>query len=693
MNMVPSNAIAKAESSSGDDRQKKSAPKGPSAPGLPEDPPFNFDVIFSLGKRYLAAHRWLVAAYVVTSFLCRPVIPVTIALLFSQLTNFFENQKIEQVVHQQQLSANANSVLAKEGNGAGAPKKENVGAPAGAGRHPQSSQDNLLRTYFLWLVLTLALVGGMPLQRYLVSVLDGKIGNAIRSDVFDSVLRQSPGFFFKYDADRLTVVVNQLCIQAQLALRQLLIDPILQVVSLVLVGFTLYSQMINLQQHGGDNLWLFFGPIALFAIFATWLVTVMGRYLQRGSSAVQEKNLALATLVGGAVGAAEEVQAMRAEGIFGQKHTKLLAEALESRIRQSLTLERLNVLNSAPGEIVLACLIGLAVFLVLSGREGNPGSLIAIALITPQFMSTIQTFSGLTINARMTWPSVALVNAILSSPSEVVEAPNAKAFAQIGRNLEALNIVFSYQPGRPRNVLNNVSFEIPAGKVTGLVARPGQGKTTFFRLALRFYDPQAGQILVGGIPIQDFTLSSLRRHIVLMSQFPAFFHDSVRENFLVAKSDATDSEIRLLSERTSLWPILVNSYGDNPLDNPFDAGSRMSGGQKKLFALTRCLLRDPTFLFLDEPTTGMGPLEKYPLIEVMRKACFGKTVVLVDHDIVWQSRFCDHFLVLHEGNIVQKGSAEELRSEAGLFRELYLEASQSSQEHPAESNYPSRPRK
>jgi ABC-type branched-subunit amino acid transport system ATPase component len=74
----------------------------------------------------------------------------------------------------------------------------------------------------------------------------------------------------------------------------------------------------------------------------------------------------------------------------------------------------------------------------------------------------------------------------------------------------------------------------------------------------------------------------------------------------------------------------------------------------------------------------MGPLEKYPLIRVMRKACLGKTVVLVDHDIVWQSRFCDYFLVLHEGKIIQKGPPEELRCQPGLFRELYLEASQSS---------------
>jgi ATP-binding cassette subfamily B protein len=653
----------------------KALPAGATAPRQPDDSPFDFRVILSLGKHYLAAHRWLVAAYVTMSFVCRPAIPVAIALLFSQLTNFFENQKIDQVVHQRQQSGDTSLAATSEGKGLGPTGTEHADAAPEPSRHP----DKLLPTYFLWLILTLALVASTPLQRYLVSVLDGRIGNAIRKDVFDSVLRQSPGFFFKYDADRLTVVVNQLCIQAQMALRQLLIDPILQLISLVLVGFTLYSQMTNLQQNGGQNLWLYFGPIALFAVFATWLVTVMGRYLQRGSSAVQEKNLALATLVGGAVGSSEEVQAMRAEGIFGAKHAQLLTEALQSRISQSLTLERLNVLNSAPGEIVLACLIGLAVFLVLSGREGNPGSLIAIALITPQFMGAIQSFSGLSINARMTWPSVALVNSILNSPSDVVESVDAKAFDQIDSNLEARNLVFSYQPGRPRNVLDDVSFDIPRCRVTGLVARPGQGKTTFFRLALRFYDPQAGQILIGGISIQDFTFSSLRRHIVLMSQFPAFFHDSVGENFRVAKSDATDQEIRNLCEHTSLWPILANSYGDSPLDQPFDAGSRMSGGQKKLFALTRCLLRDPTFLFLDEPTTGMGPLEKYPLIDVMRKACHGKTVVLVDHDIVWQSRFCDHFLVLHEGKIIQRGSPQELRSQPGLFRELYLEASQSTQ--------------
>lgn len=157
---------------------------------------------------------------------------------------------------------------------------------------------------------------------------------------------------------------------------------------------------------------------------------------------------------------------------------------------------------------------------------------------------------------------------------------------------------------------------------------------------------------------------------------PAFFYGTVRENFQVAKPEATDDDIRRLCESTELWPILESNLGPNPLDQQFAAGKLLSGGQKKLFALTRCLLLDPTVLLLDEPTVGMGPLEKSPLIETMRKACSGKTVIVVDHDIVWQVRFCDHFLVLDGGKIVQQGTSEELLDRPGLFRELYDEATQ-----------------
>ncbi len=157
-----------------------------------------------------------------------------------------------------------------------------------------------------------------------------------------------------------------------------------------------------------------------------------------------------------------------------------------------------------------------------------------------------------------------------------------------------------------------------------------------------------------------------------MPQSPAFFHDTIRENLLVAQPTATDSDIQQICERTDIWPILIEAYGQDPLNQQFSSGSLLSGGQKKLFALTRCLLRKPSILFLDEPTTGIDPEEKYSLLQVMRQVCAGKTVLVVDHDIVgWQIPFCDRFIVMDQGKIVQTGGAAELLSAPGLFRDLY----------------------
>ena len=181
-----------------------------------------------------------------------------------------------------------------------------------------------------------------------------------------------------------------------------------------------------------------------------------------------------------------------------------------------------------------------------------------------------------------------------------------------------------------------------------------------------------GEILLGVIPHTRFSLESLRCQIVLMPLSPAFFHDTIRENLRVARPAATDVEIQELCERTGIWSILLEAYGQTPLDRQFASGSLLSGGQKKLFALTRCLLRKPSILFLDEPTTGIDPEDKYSLLQVMRQLCAGKTVLVVDHDIVgWQIPFCDRFIVLDRGKIVQSGTAGELLSAPGLFRDLF----------------------
>jgi ATP-binding cassette, subfamily B, bacterial len=641
--------------------QKSSDRRDPEAP---DEKPFQARVILDLGKRYLGKYKWLIVAYIVSTVVCRPLLPIAIGLNLSQLTNFFQ---------QEQAAGHQSSTA---GNQASANKHPGTeGARTAELTH---SRANLLTTYLVWLLLSVAFVVMVGLLRYLTTLLDGKMSNAIRMDVFNAILAQSPEFFFEYDADRLTMVVNQFCNQAQMGIRQLLLDPVLQISGVVIAGWTLYQQLVNLQGGGGGTAWISFLIICVFALISPLLINSLGRFLQRESSAVQKSTLRLATLVGGAIAASEEIQAVRGEKFFGKKHADLLRESLRARMNQNLIMERLNILNSAPGTVVLAALLGTAVFLVLSEKGGNPGSVVALALITPQFMSSIQLFSGLAVTARMTWPGLALVASILARQPTKIRLESPPDGHQLDGTLEAIDVVFSYQPAKTRNVLDGASFKIPSGQRIGFVARPGQGKTTFFRLALRFYEPQRGKILLGGQPISELSLETLRSHIVLMSQFPGFFHDTVRENFRMVNPSASDERVVTLCEQTGLWNILGDIFGEHPLDAPFDGGGRLSGGQRKLFALTRCLLRDPKVLFLDEPTTGMGPLEKYPLIDVMQQACAGRTTVLVDHDIIWQSKFCDYILVLNDGKIIQAGTPQELRVQEGLFGRLYREAAQES---------------
>lgn len=630
--------------------------------GNPSDPnaapPFRLSILLRLGKRYVGRYPWLTTLYVIGTLLSQTIIPVAIATNYGKLTNFFAETSARRSGPAPESDKSAN---------ADAGKAPPVVASAPAPRA-------ITFTYAIWIGLTLMLLALSFGTRYLTALFDQKVGMALRRDLFNQILQQSPQFFHQNPAGRLLILVTQFSTSVALGLRALLVDPILQLIGIAAVGHALFLKLMEMQAGQGGRIWVYFSLIALFALLSPWLVSRMGKTLTHSTTNVQEQMLAMGSFLEGALNAPEEIQTMRAEPIFDKKHQTLLETALSTRMNQTVTIERLNLLSRSPGDFVLIALIGLAVYLAFDPTSAlNPGLIIALVVLTPQFMGSVQGISAFSINVNTSWPAIVAVDSILESKPGITSAAGAKDFDKIEPSVFARDLVFSYKPGEMRNVLDHASFEVPAGKITGFVARPGQGKTTFFRLLLRLYDAQEGQILLGGHSIRDYTLQSLRRHVVLMSQFPTFFLDTVRENFLLANPSATDQEIEALCRKTGLWPILEQNLGSNPLDRQFvpGPGKSLSGGQTKLLALTRCLLRSPSVLLLDESTTGMGPKEKFPLIQTMREACAGETVLVVDHDIIWQTRFCDYFLVLSDGKVIQRGTDKELLAAPGLFRELY----------------------
>ena len=530
-------------------------------------------------------------------------------------------------------------------------------------------------TYVYWVM---AAIGSIVLPFFLkqaTAVMDGRMVNRLRDNLFSRLLDQTSDFFPRNDPGRLSMIVNQMSLETQMIIRQLVVDPVVQLLSMILSASFIVANLLLVQDgKGNPYMWAGVGLVFIFAFFSPWMVSRLSSRLQKAATALRDENMALAGLVNGALQSPEEIQSFQTEPMLAGKHRGLLDRILTARLKQILNVQLLNSIDAVPLLAVQTGLVGFAIFGGVTRDGANPalaGAVVAILLQAPMLMAPIQAFSTYISMLRLYWPSIETVTSVLNGESASKDGPEARDVETVSPKFSVENLSFSYGPGLP-DVFRGLTFEAPPGKITALVAKMGGGKTTLFRLALRFGVPAGGRINLGGHSPEEFTLSTLRLHAVMMSQFPAWFHESLRENMRIAKPGASDEDIRKACERTGMWDLLVNKIGANPLDQPFAAGRMLSGGQKKLLALSRCLLRDPMFLFLDEPTAGMDNREKYRLVDPIRKACEGKTVIIVDHDIPWLMRMCDHFVVLDGGRVVQQGGLSELLHEGGLFRELAM---------------------
>jgi len=541
--------------------------------------------------------------------------------------------------------------------------------------NPPSPKKSPLFLVVLWAALALAMLAVRLPMRAVATKLDLALSNKLRSQLFARLLRQSPEFYHTHETGELNAVVNQFAVEATMTLRQVSLDMILQIVTLgITVGLLIYNfDMKPAPVLFGVTIPPAAIPIAivLFAFISPWMTGRMANRVRDVSRDLQEKMVALNSLVTGAMQSPEEIQAMEAEPMFVNKHDRQLGSLLKSRLKNTVTMEYMGLVSGLPSWIVEVVMLSFAVYSAYqSGDAEAAGKVVAIFLLTPQLMTPIQGLSAYILMAGNAWPSIETVNQMMESKARREEKSGTVKVDTVEPTIAARNVTFAYTPSG-RKIFDDVSFEIPPGKITGFVARMGQGKTTFFKLALRFYDPQQGQILLGGRPVGDYAADNLYNHIAMMSQFPAFFYDTLRANMQMAKQNATDEEIRAICEKTGVWKILQAGAQGNPLDEEFAGARRLSGGQKKLLALTRCLLRNPSILFLDEPTVGMDNKEKFSMLEIIKQALEGHTVMVVDHDLRWLLPFCNYFIVLDNGKVAEQWTAEELLQRGGLFSELY----------------------
>ena len=339
--------------------------------------------------------------------------------------------------------------------------------------------------------------------------------------------------------------------------------------------------------------------------------------------------------------------------------------------RQMRLVSSFEVVNHAMVVLLILASCGLALLLWTRGDIGVG----AVAAVTAMSLR----ISGM--SHWIMWEMTSLFENIgtiqdgintLSKPRQVVDQPGAARLEVSRGEVRFEHVDFGY--GGDRKVIDDFSITVQPGEKIGLIGRSGAGKSTLVNLLLRFYDLDAGRILIDGHDIAHVTQDSLRRHIGMVTQDTSLLHRSVRDNISYGRPGATEQEMVLAARRAEADGFIAglsDLHGRRGYDaHVGERGVKLSGGQRQRIAIARVMLKDAPILLLDEATSALDSEVEAAIQASLDTLMQGKTVIAIAHRLSTIAAM-DRLVVLDEGRIVEEGDHRKLLARGGLYSRLW----------------------
>lgn len=378
----------------------------------------------------------------------------------------------------------------------------------------------------------------------------------------------------------------------------------------------------------------------------------------------------------------DSVQGLATLKSFGQSRARgqMLAEKARDVYRRTMRILLMNV--GTTGATWFGITAGAAVALGfgavrVADDSMSLATLLVVLMLGVEVFRPLRELTMLYHKGMLGMSAATAVFDLLDAKPQVedVEAESGDS-PVLQPTLKFEDVTFAYPTGRA-NAISNLSFELKAGETLGVVGRSGAGKSTLVWLALRFFDPSEGRILLGGQDIRTMPLATLRKHVAVVAQDTYLFHGTVADNLKLGNPDATPEEMQEAARAANADQFITS------LPNGYDTvigerGIRLSGGQRQRIAIARALLKDAPILLLDEALSNVDTENESIIQQALNRLMAGRTTLVIAHRLS-SVIAADRIMVLEDGHLAEQGVHRELMRQRGVYRSL-MEAQMEAEE-------------
>jgi len=399
-------------------------------------------------------------------------------------------------------------------------------------------------------------------------------------------------------------------------------------------------------------------------------VSVLGRKIRKSSRSSQEAIGDLVSVLSESIQGTKVIQSFNLETYQSQRFQDTNQAFYHNVIKAVRAEAMLSPILAMIGALGIAVVIWVAGYQVVH-HQMTLGSLTSFVIALLLLYSPIKNLGRINGIVQPALAAAARVFELLDKESDMKELPGAIALQEGVHNIKFQNVYFKYPSpdGVPSNmVLRDITLEIPPGQMVALVGLSGSGKSTLANLVPRFFDPSSGAILIDGRPLPDYTMTSLRSQISVVTQDNFLFNATVEENIRLGKLTATDEEVRAAA-RAAYCHDFVAEMPQGYDTKIGERGVRLSGGQQQRISIARAFLKNAPIIILDEATSSLDNESEAMVQAALNNLMQGKTVIVIAHRLS-TIRHADKIVVLDAGRIVETGNHTNLSGAGGAYSRL-----------------------